>query len=703
MPMENIFTPPDADPERPQTSSSIQTLHPYTGGARALVGSRVDTPGRERTSARVPTYLDLKFDKKIDSLSCFVINREIDLICGGKPKKISQIRDDTLLIEVCRPDQAKRLLKDIKKIAGADMLISANKHLNHVKGVVYSKHLMHFSDDVLCTELGDQGVTEVQRIKKKVGSKLENTPMLILTLDLEKLPDKIYAAWHVLEVKPYVPSPRRCFQCQKFGHLGKWCRSTIAICVQCGESKLAEHSCTKTECANCKQSHQASDKNCDFYKMERETLSIKTNRKISYGQAKREVRQTQGPTPGGGYAKATKTTPPSQKKQKANSGAKPKEPVQQKEGPQAPEELLHKKPAPKEQRTKFAQVGQKTETALEEQQVKSAQSGQKAIAAPGEQQATKAAVDHQQHLAKAAEGDRQASAALEEQQANAVPKEPQATAVQEEQQASTAQKEQQAIAAPKEQQPIVAPKGPQAQAVPKGPQAKAAKPAQVEQPAKLTQVGQKAKPAKSAPAGQKAKPAPTGQKAKPAPSGQKAKPAPAGQKAKPTSAQGGQLAKNAGKSGTIQKQQKTGAGPRRTLSDVGPRSPNQQKTLLKSGIVPPPIRKVSNLPPIPSTKVGQSWQTDQPSTSKAQESVSKFTILKRRNSLPSPPVVKAPPLGASTPKHGGEPEESDDMDTTIIFDESHESASKRKRDSESSDKAPEEGEGKKPSSKKTAA
>ena len=303
---EAMSTPPidlsdHPDPEPTLTmNSSIKTFHPYLGGERALKRSRLDTSGRERTSARVPTYLDLKFNKKFNSLSCFAIYREIEQICGGKPKKISQIREDTLLIEVCRPEQARKLLNDIKKIDGADMLISANPHLNHVKGVVYSKHLMHFSNDVLCEELGDQGVIEVQRIKKKVGSNLEDTPMLILTMDLEKLPEKIFAAWHVLEVKPHVPSPRRCFQCQKYGHLGKWCRSKTAICVQCGESKLAEHSCTKTECANCKQRHPASDKNCKFYEMERETLSIKTTRKISYGEAKREVRQRQGPTPGGG-------------------------------------------------------------------------------------------------------------------------------------------------------------------------------------------------------------------------------------------------------------------------------------------------------------------------------------------------------------------------------------------------------------------
>ena len=652
------------DPDRTQTTpKTIKTLHPYTGGARASKRSRVDTPGRGGSTARVPTYLDLKFDKKIDSLSCFAINREIDQICGGKPKKISQIRDDTLLIEVCHPEMAKKLLNDIKKIAGADMSISANKHLNCVKGVVYSKHLMHFSEEELCTELGDQGVTEVKRIPKKVGGEWEKTPMLILTLDLEKLPEKIMAAWHVLEVKQYVPSPRRCFQCQKFGHLGKWCRSRIAICVQCGEEKLAEHSCTQTKCANCKSNHPASDKDCEFYTMEKETLSIQTIRKISYAQAKREVRQRQGPTSGGGYAKATKTTPPPQKKQKVNQGPKPKEHVQQNEDPRASGELLHKKSAPKEQRTKFAQVGQKTETALDEQQVTSAQTGQKTIAAPGEQQVAKAADDHQQHLAKAADGDRQASAALEEQHTNAVPKEQQATAVQKEQQASTAQKEQQSVAAPKEQQPTVDPKGKQAKTVFKWGQAK---PTQMKQSAKQT------------------------------PAGQKVKPAPVGQKAGPANAHGGQLAR-AGTSGTI-RQQKTGAVPKRSKSDVAPRSPNQRKTLIKPRIEPPPIHKVSNLRPSPSTKVGQSWQTDRPPPSKAQEkeSVSKLTTLKKgRNSPPSvPSVVKTPPLGASTPK-GRDPAEPD-MDVTIDFDESH-FGSKRRRDS---DKDPEDEEGKKPSSKK---
>ena len=622
------------DPERPSTTqSNIQTLEPYLGGKRASKRARVSIPVGERTSSRVPTYLDLKFDKKIDSLSCFAINREIDQICGGKPKKISQVRDDTLLIEVCRPDQAKKLLNDIKKIAGAGMSISANKHLNHVKGVVYSRHLMNYTEDVLCKELGDQGVTEVQRIKKKEGSDLVDTPLLILTLDLEKLPDKIMAAWHVLEVRPYVPTPRRCFQCQKFGHLGKWCRSEIAICVQCGESKLAEHKCNKTKCANCKQSHPASDKNCEIYKRERQVLELKTQQKISYKQAKKEVDRNHGPTPGGSYVKATKTTPPPQNNQKVNQGAKPKEQVQQADDPRAPGALLHTEPAPKEQRLKFAQIGQKTETALGEQQVKSAQSGQ----------TTKAVDDTQQRLEKAVEGDRQAKAAL------------------------------------KEQQPTAAPEGPPTKVVPK------------ESYAKTAQVGQQDIPAQK------------GQPAKSAQSGQAAKPDPVWNKAMPASVKLALQAKHdADRTGATSKHQ-TGAGRRRALSDVSPRSPNQRKNSITKGIVPPPIRKTSNLQPTPSTKVGQSWQTDQPPTSKAQEKSKLLKLSKGRSSLPSvPPVVKALPLGASTPKHGEEPEDPD-MDTTIVFDEVSESGSKRKRDSESSEKAPEEGEGKRPSSKKSTA
>lgn len=40
-----------------------------------------------------------------------------------------------------------------------------------------------------------------------------------------------------------------------FGHVGKWDRSIIDICVKCRHTRYEEHTCSTLKCANCKEVH----------------------------------------------------------------------------------------------------------------------------------------------------------------------------------------------------------------------------------------------------------------------------------------------------------------------------------------------------------------------------------------------------------------------------------------------------------------
>ena len=102
-----------------------------------------------------------------------------------------------------------------------------------------------------------------RRINKRADGILIPTPLLILTFELLSLPNEISAAWHKIKVKPFIPSPMRCFYRQIFGHTNKSCRRRIRnekeICVNCAGE---EHgTCSKTpNCMNCKGPHPASSK-----------------------------------------------------------------------------------------------------------------------------------------------------------------------------------------------------------------------------------------------------------------------------------------------------------------------------------------------------------------------------------------------------------------------------------------------------------
>ena len=298
------------DPDR-TTEFVIPTLQPYLPGGGSVAGGRVrNMDTGTAVSRRVPLFLDIKFAIPLEDISIFQIYRELKSCCQNF-KKIRQTGESTLLVQVAIECQAKKIL-GLRKVAGVVVTISANRFLNQVKGVIFNRKLMSYSEEVLQEELAEQGVTEVKRIKRKEGTTLVATPMLILTFDKEQLPDKIMAAWYAMDVRPYQPAPRRCYNCQKFGHLGSNCRSKHPICIKCSQEKLEAHTCSQTRCANCRESHPASDRNCEFYKMEKEVLSVQSSDKLSYAEARRLVYQRYNRTPGRTWARTVQVTPQQQ-------------------------------------------------------------------------------------------------------------------------------------------------------------------------------------------------------------------------------------------------------------------------------------------------------------------------------------------------------------------------------------------------------
>ena len=104
---------------------------------------------------------------------------------------------------------------------------------------------------------------------KKAGS-LVPLPTLILTFDLVKV---LSAAWLHLHVKPYVPTPKRCYHCQRFGRVIVKCQSELkalpGTCFSCGQTAHGE--CNKTPfCVNCGGSHPSSSRKCDRFILEQE-------------------------------------------------------------------------------------------------------------------------------------------------------------------------------------------------------------------------------------------------------------------------------------------------------------------------------------------------------------------------------------------------------------------------------------------------
>ncbi|GFU72804.1 putative RNA-directed DNA polymerase from transposon BS [Trichonephila clavipes] len=219
--------------------------------------------------------------------SPFAIHKAIQGI-SGEPKSVKKLRSGDLLIETSSALQMKSLLLT-KTFLDCPLIVNLHRSLNSCRGVISETDLLCASEAEILDGLSDQGVTEVRRIKIKKETSLFPTKHLILTFNSPNLPSKIKAGYLNCKLRPYIPNPLRCFKCQRFGHSQNSCRGQLT-CSRCATVGHSSTDCTlEPKCINCSQIHTADSKLCPKWKTEKEIQTIKTNRNISYFEARKLI------------------------------------------------------------------------------------------------------------------------------------------------------------------------------------------------------------------------------------------------------------------------------------------------------------------------------------------------------------------------------------------------------------------------------
>jgi hypothetical protein len=155
-------------------------------------------------------------------------------------------------------------------------------------------------------ELHSQGVVAAKTIMQKREGALRKTNSIIVTFGCTSLPTFIYAGYLKVKVDPFIPSPLRCFKCQKFGHHVSNCKSEEQICAKCSLSGHEADNCgNPVKCLNCQGNHPAYFNTCPTWKMEKEVCRVKTLQNVSYPEARKIINSRKnGPCTAASYAQA---------------------------------------------------------------------------------------------------------------------------------------------------------------------------------------------------------------------------------------------------------------------------------------------------------------------------------------------------------------------------------------------------------------
>ncbi|GFX62126.1 RNA-directed DNA polymerase from mobile element jockey [Trichonephila clavipes] len=166
---------------------------------------------------------------------------------GGEPKSVKRLRSGDLLIETNSALQTKSFLL-AKSFLDCPVFVIPHKSLNSCRGVISEPDLLTTTDAEILDGFSDQGVIQVRTLKTACRGQLT------------------------------------CSRCASVGH--------------------ASSDCTlEQKCVNCSQPHSADSKLCPKWKIEKEIQTIKTNRNISYIEARKFIT----PQPSQTYAQVAKS------------------------------------------------------------------------------------------------------------------------------------------------------------------------------------------------------------------------------------------------------------------------------------------------------------------------------------------------------------------------------------------------------------
>ena len=226
-------------------------------------------------------------------MKSFVPSEENIRISGLKKTSNNQV-----ILETTRMEEMQRVLKS-KKLKAANLKASLpvkRRPLLIVYGVSAEldeeKFLLELRRQNFQHMPEEKYKTEVKFSHKTGKRNLENDHRVIeVTLTIRETLLKqgsAYLGWTSHRVKDYV-SVSRCYKCQSFGHVSKFCKAKVETCGHCGLQGHTFKNCPKAEekqiCINCKRESRSYDHSSRSAECPAYTIALANYiAKFDYGQ-----------------------------------------------------------------------------------------------------------------------------------------------------------------------------------------------------------------------------------------------------------------------------------------------------------------------------------------------------------------------------------------------------------------------------------
>jgi len=258
--------------------------------------SRVDTglflylKGQEFDVTKEVTRQPVEFARKLTAIAGAV--REVKILKDSVRITCHTLKQKATLLQVVDwSGKPVTVSEPWSQAPAGNRSLAGNRRRAFQRGIIFG-----VSAEVSEYEIQTETKAQIaRRVVKWTDREQVKTGSVVLSYpESETLPESVSIGYLRFKVRPYIPQPIRCNQCQAYGHIAAYCRRQVR-CVRCGKGHSLD-ACpikddpTKAICVNCKGPHSAAFRGCSKYQEVSKALKVSVTDKLSYRDALTKVK-----------------------------------------------------------------------------------------------------------------------------------------------------------------------------------------------------------------------------------------------------------------------------------------------------------------------------------------------------------------------------------------------------------------------------